>query len=364
MIAENPCNTMESAGLERENDHSEKLLPFEFFAAEKARQEAEDANFLEGAEPVLSAVDKLLSSEDLFNRIVIETDVRADVLRHLIDRRPPRRHDAARFDAGSLQNALQRLTNWVTAYLKERTFCDYAETPTLTVLHELFREAMDYGDLKVLIGTYGIGKTEAAKRFVDAFPRGGVRSVRGRPENRGALRVDIADGMSKSEFLGLLSRRLVPDLHGTPRFEVIREELRPGDLLILDEAQRLSKVPSALEIIRDLWEATGAGVVLMGNPHIKKKGPDGIIGNDMYGAFQNRAEIHSLQLTRADVDAWMVWKGWSGKELADRLAAIALRPDGGLRRLVEHANRAKRRIDGELDSREMLAFLKNLRTSA
>ena len=55
--------------------------------------------------------------------------------------------------------------------------------------------------------------------------------------------------------------------------------------------------------------------------------------------------------SRADVEAWMLWKGLSGKALADKLAALALRPSrgqfGGLRELEKLFAQVVRRNPGE-----------------
>lgn len=63
--------------------------------------------------------------------------------------------------------------------------------------------------------------------------------------------------------------------------------------------------------------------------------------------------------SRADVEAWMLWKGLSGKVLADKLAALALKPSrgqfGGLRELEKLFALVARRNPGETVTAELLS---------
>ena len=339
-----------------------RLTDQEYYTGRRAEREAWNAERLAEAEPIVSAVERRCHQEHLFNRILIETKLQEVELRALLDRVPPPQQATA-LNAGQFcsvdawRAALGVLVEWLKEDSRQRKAAPgHASTPTLRAIYSVLLEAMDHALLPVIIGSYGIGKSYAAEVLVDERPRS--------PGNPGAVLVELrSEDNTVSKCIETILRRLRHDSHGEGGYAGLCRVLRRGDLLILDEAQRLAKCGDGrmVEVIRDLWKDTGAGIALIGNPVMKRgKGGDGIVDNELYGAFLNRAEVHDFTKgnSRADVEAWMLWKGLSGKSLADKLAALALKPSrgqfGGLRELEKLFSQVARRNSGQPVTAEMI----------
>ena len=91
-------------------------------------------------------------------------------------------------------------------------------------------------------------------------------------------------------------------------------------------------------------------------------------GGIRYGAFLSRAVVHDFMRgnTREDVEAWMVWKGLAGKELARRFVELATSPSageyGGIRRLEKVLMAVSRRFPGqEITSELVLDYMRQAR---
>lgn len=347
-----------------------RLIEQQYYSRTRVEREAWNAERIAEAEPIVSAVERRCHQEHLFNRILVETNLQEAELRSLLERIPPPQEHAQLLQAGQLRSvtawreALGVLAEWLKEDARQRKAAPgHAPTPTLKAIYSILVEAMDHALLPVIIGSYGIGKSYAAKLLVDERPRS--------PTKPGAVRVKLRSADDTvSKCIDAILQRLRHDSRGEGGYAGLCRMLRRGDLLILDEAQHLAKCSDGrmVEVVRDLWDETGAAIALIGNPVMKRgKGGDGIIDNDLYGAFLNRAEVHDFTKgnSRADVEAWMLWKGLSGKVLADKLAAVALRPSrghfGGLRELEKLFAQVARRNPGEtVTAGTMLEALKVL----
>ena len=338
-----------------------------FYDQQRTEKETENAKRLAEAEPIVAALERRLQQEHLFTRILVETGIREEALRSLLDRVPPPKE--GRFvPAGMFPNekkwrdALHKVLAWLQEDAQQRKAAPgHAPTPTLKGIYSVLAEAMDHALLPVIIGSYGMGKSFAAEVLVQERPRS-----RNQP---GAVLVELrSEDNTVAKCIETILRRLRHDTHGDGGYAGLCRVLRRGDLLILDEAQRLTKCGNGamVEIVRDLWKDTGAGIALIGNP-VMKKGGDGIIGNELYGAFLNRAEVHDFTkgTTQADVEAWMLWKGLAGKALADKLVCVAVKPSrgqfGGLRELEKLFGQVARHHPGEAVTAEMLITALKLR---
>lgn len=352
MLLENPCPAGESA------NGGAEIAPFpkvarhlsdqDFYELERTRREAENAALLNEAEPVVAALERRLSQEHLITRILVDTGIKDEILHGLLDRRPPSRHLMTGYSEFEWREALAALAAWLAEDKQRRKAApDHAPTPTMKAIYSILVEAMDFGLLDVTVGCFGIGKSRAAEVLVAERPRS-----RHQP---GAILVELRSAdKTVHACIEYLIQRLRNDSNGSGGYSELCRLLRLGDLLILDEAQRLSTCGNGamIEVVRDLWKDTGAGIALLGNPDMKKRG-SGIVGNDLYGAFMSRAQVHDFSkgTTREDVEAWMLWKGLSGKALADKLVAVATNPRageyGGLRALQKLVEAAQRRHPGE-----------------
>lgn len=347
-----------------------RLIEQQYYSRTRVEREAWNAERIAEAEPIVSAVERRCHQEHLFNRILVETNIQEWELRSLLERIPPPQEHAQLLQAGQLRSvtawreALGVLAEWLKEDARQRKAAPgHAPTPTLKAIYSILVEAMDHALLPVIIGSYGIGKSYAAELLVGERPR--------TPTQPGAVLVELrSEDNTVPKCIETIVKRLRHDSRAKGEYAELCRVLRRGDLIILDEAQRLAKCGDGrmVEVIRDLWKDTGAGIALIGNPVMKRgKGGDGIIDNDLYGAFLNRAEVHDFTKgnSRADVEAWMLWKGLSGKVLADKLAAVALRPSrghfGGLRELEKLFAQVARRNPGEtVTAGTMLEALKVL----
>ena len=339
-----------------------RMTDQEYYDQKIAQRDAWSSQRLAEAEPIVSAVEKRCHQEHLFMRILVETSLHEEALRSLLQRTPPPEQptcvNAGQFrSVAAWREALGTLANWLKEDARQRRYAPgHAPTPTLRAIYSVLAEAMEHGLLPVIIGSYGIGKSYAAEVLVEERPR--------TPSQPGAVLVELrSEDNTVPKCIETILRRLRHDSHGEGGYAALCRVLRPGDLLILDEAQRLSECSGGrmVEVVRDLWKDTGAGVALIGNPVMKKgKGGSGIVDNDQYGAFLNRAEVHDFTKgnTRADVEAWMIWKGFTGKALAEKLCALALKPSrgqfGGLRELEKLFAEVMRRSHGEAATAERL----------
>lgn len=346
-----------------------RMTDQEYYDRKIAQRDAWNSQRLAEAEPIVAAVEKRCHQEHLFMRILVETGLHEEALRSLLQRTPPPEQptvmNAGQFRSVAAWNeALGTLANWLKEDARQRKSAPgHAPTPTLRAIYSVLVEAMDHALLPVIIGSYGIGKSYAAEVLVEERPR--------TPSQPGAVLVELrSEDNTVPKCIETVLRRLRHDSRGEGGYAALCRVLRPGDLLILDEAQRLADCSGGrmVEVVRDLWKDTGAGVALIGNPVMKKgKGGSGIVDNDLYGAFLNRAEVHDFTKgnTRADVEAWMVWKGFAGKALVDKLCALALKPSrgqfGGLRELEKLFAEVMRRSAGESVTAERLLDALKLR---
>lgn len=339
----------------------------EYYANARAEREAEDARQLAVAEPVIAAVETRLRQGFPFPRLILETGIRAEVLSQMLERQLPR-HFTGHYNMDSRAEVLNQLVAWLDQDAMERRHAalSCATTPTHRHIYNLAMEAKKYGSLEVLVGGVGIGKSWSAEALVADCPR--------RHNQPGAVLIELRETDKK---IGKCLDTLLAGIRGGPHhatggsaYDLICRELRPGDLVILDEANRLGNCDNGamVDVIRDLWKDTGAAFFLMGNPILK--GKRGVLDNELYDAFASRARIHEVPYnTPADVDTWMVWKGLSGKRLGARfreLAAIRVdakgntqppRP-GGLRKLAHIVEDVQRRHPGaELTEDLILGYL-------
>lgn len=366
MLLENPCpvgtETPDGAHVAPFPKIKRNMSDEEYYAWKKAETQAENARVVAEAEPIVAAVEKRLQQENILVRVLVETGVKEEVLRGLLERRVPR--DLARevYRPSARNDALAALAAWLSEDKKRRNAAPgHADTPTLKAIYRILAEGMEFGLMSVIIGAFGIGKSRAGELVVDEFPRS-----RHQP---GAVLVELrTEDTTVARCIESLCRRLRHDTHGRGSYADLCRLLRPGDLLILDEAQRLGNCDKGamVEVVRDLHKDTGAGIALIGNP-IMKRGRDGIIGNDLYGAFLSRAEVHDFTKgnSREDVEAWMLWKGLSGRRLADKLVALATKLSngqfGGLRELEKVYSQAARRHPGEAVTTDLVLEALELR---
>nr|WP_294563560.1 AAA family ATPase [uncultured Rhodopila sp.] len=195
---------------------------------------------------------------------------------------------------------------------------DFCETATATDLEILFRVCQAEGELGIVTGEPGVGKTTAAQHY--------------------AARNDFAFHITMSPAASMLVPCLArigeaigtyPSGSGACAWsDAIRSRIRSepeAQLLLIDEAQHLSD--AAVEEVRSILDATDVGVVFIGGREIRERWSGrrwAQLTSRVYQSIDIDAPI------AADIDAICTAVGIEGKRARDKLARVARMP-GGLR---------------------------------
>lgn len=197
---------------------------------------------------------------------------------------------------------------------------EWVDTPTSARISAALSYAQMAGDLVVVYGGAGVGKTKTIERYRDTCPN-----------------VFVLESTPTSGTVGGLLRCMVhtlgirlPSGHSDAMELAIRERLRGTDgLLIIDEAQFLNE--RALEVSRRIAELCGVGLALVGNETVYAQLTGRNRAADFAQLFSRIGKRVRLgRPTAPDVAA--VLKGWGieGKAEADLVHEIAAKP-GALR---------------------------------
>lgn len=195
---------------------------------------------------------------------------------------------------------------------------DICDTPTMTDLANLFHLCQAEGELGIVTGEPGAGKTTAARRYA--------------ADNRGAHLVTMSPAASAlvpslariGGMLGAFPSRSGACAWSDAICAELSYQLHPHVLLI-DEAHHLADI--SVEEIRAIFDATGVGVVFIGSREIRER-----------WAAKRWAQLASRVYQRidlagpmpGDIDAICVAAGIEGKRARDLMRRAAGMP-GGLR---------------------------------
>jgi hypothetical protein len=211
----------------------------------------------------------------------------------------------------------------------------YAVTPTFNQLQTLLSHAHRGRSLLAITGSWGIGKSQAARFYAATHPR--------THRAPGAVRVQFnSTDRTPAAALARIAEALAATgnaYRNGALMNSIGDALRPGDFLILEECQRLE---SALDVICSVWDDFGVGIAMIGNPVLSSS----IWGKRAtVGALASRAERWDFPANSPeDVEAWLAWKGMpQGLNATQRArflktcVEIATRPtqNSGLRALAD-----------------------------
>lgn len=200
----------------------------------------------------------------------------------------------------------------------------YIETPTARKVMNVLSYAQMAGDIAVIYGSPGLGKTKAIERYSLLNPS--VWHATMSPATKGVFpcmeEIAEAAGMrSIPTRLGRIQRSLIERFSGS------------CGLLIIDEAQHLSV--EALEGIRSLHDISGVGVALVGNEIVYARLTGGTRALNFAQLFSRIGKrLHLSKSLTADVAAVAESFGVTGKPELECLTAIASKP-GALRGMVK-----------------------------
>lgn len=235
---------------------------------------------------------------------------------------------------------LERLSRWLGMQEQARAQPQMPEAPAWvpTPTAERVLAALGYaqmaGDVAVVYGGAGLGKTTAVREYARRYPNVWIATVS--PATAGVAtsleEVCIACGMRDlPQGAARMSRAIVARIAGT------------GGLLVIDEAQHLTV--AALDAIRALHDATGVGLALVGNELVYARMTGGYRAaylDRLYSRIGRRVRLS--RATREDVErvagAFGVRNGALGL-----LAEIGARP-GALRAVVKTLRLATMMAEG------------------
>ena len=320
--------------------------------------------FTEPQQATLREVAARLASGHTMPRVSWLSSVPEEAIGRLLAGHPIRQYGSRVNDADAAE-AIAGLAEWLESE-KQGASDDsgYALTPTFSALQSLYEQAHQWGILVAVTGAWGIGKSEAARYYAANHPRthdeaGAVRiQFAGADRTTGAALAKIAEHL-----------RAVSHAHRNgSQMGAIEAALRPGDMLILEECQLLGE---AIDVISDLHDATGAAIVIQGNPDLS-----GMIWgkSTRFARLASRANRYDFpQSTADDVDAWLAWRGaGEGMTFAERKAltetacAIACKPaqNAGLRALADVFRVAEKVYGQKVDAGILAAMAAKLKPDA
>lgn len=330
---------------------------------ERQAQAAADARaadvraLMDAAAPIVQIVEALLNGGLALHRLISESGVSAADTHHLIQRREPHA-DGGPVDYGwndaRMRAAVQLWAAWAhsSATAQPRPL---APLPTYRTLYNLMAQAQQGKRLLVIVGGVGVGKTCAAQAVCAARAR--------RPEAPGAVRVEVREAdrsmwaLLRRLHAGVTHREFLPA--GRQAMTELCKVLRAGDVLILDEAQRLAHCANGrgVELVRELYDNTPASLVLLGNEEMHQRG--NVLDRSRHAALLGRARVYAREFLRPreeDVDVFMAWRCLSGIELRRWLVEIVTAPDagprgtplpGGVRLLADLCDRVEEAFPGQ-----------------
>lgn len=138
---------------------------------------------------------------------------------------------------------------------REELEIGFVSTKTTRRIAEVMRDAHEGGEVAVIYGQAGLGKTQAVKHYCEQNPAAVL--IEANPSFTALVLMRKLATACKVLNMGSLN-----DL-----FEAVADRLRDsGRLIVVDEAENLPL--RALEILRRLHDETGCGLVMSGMPRL------------------------------------------------------------------------------------------------
>ncbi|EBK0106046.1 transcriptional regulator [Salmonella enterica] len=239
--------------------------------------------------------------------------------------------------AGDNDRITSKALNWYEDYRQQTALSDvpqFVVTETVKEMHELFQSARVMGCINVVVGAPGVGKTAAARDYCS---------------RNNTWMITLAPAHSSvTECLQELSCALgLGEIKGGkgPLSRAIRRALTgKKGLVIVDEADHLSI--DGFEQLRAIQDATGVGMVLIGNPEgmsvIAQHRNDNL--TRLVSRMARTRKVNGV--LEADVEAIADAWGIAGKDERDEMQSIARKP-GALRILTNVLSQARVMSTGE-----------------
>ncbi len=239
---------------------------------------------------------------------------------------------------GNTEGMHDKLLKWYQIWLKSQDLSGapgVVKTQTFCDLHELFKAVRSLGIISVVVGVPGVGKTFAAREYCRKAANTWMLTLSPAHSSVTECLLEMADVLgldNPGRSKGALTRAIRRKLNGGKE---TKGQVRP--LVIVDEADHLTV--DGLEQLRAIQDATGVGMVLIGNPKqlasATHRGTD-----DLARLFSRFAMTKQLRKAKK-TDVAAVAKAWglTGEDELGLLQRIAEKP-GALRVLTHTLNHA------------------------
>lgn len=213
---------------------------------------------------------------------------------------------------------LFQLDAWLTAHDEERRQMarEYTEIDTGLYMSGLALEALEKKRLFHLIGGFGISKTKTMERFAAKHPM--------THEAPGAVYLSLTD---EDRTTAQVYQRLNDALRIGEKFKIrgrsigqrVRNALRPGDLVIVDEAN-YAFMSGTWSTFRDIYDASPASLMMVSN--IRSNGFVKAHQEEL-GSFLSRARTRTIEgNVKADGEKYAVALGYSCPKLIHEAGII------------------------------------------
>jgi DNA transposition AAA+ family ATPase len=286
---------------------------------------------LQGTEAVLAAVRSEIARGLTQNQVAREAGLSSASLAQLLGGNYPA--DPARL--------VSKLSKWLSLRREQAAQPQlpaapgYVATPTAERIVAALAYAQMAGDIAVIYGGAGVGKSSAAHEYRSRMPNVWVATMSPATAGVAPALEEVCLALGIRELPGgaaRMQREIVARLRGT------------GGLLVIDEAQHLSV--AALDAIRALHDATGVGVALIGNEQIYARMTGGVRAAWLDRLFSRIGKrLRVARATREDVAALAAAHGVGNPEAIKPLAAIGAQA-GALRGVTKCLRLARLMADG------------------
>jgi len=228
--------------------------------------------------------------------------------------------------AGNMQNVARKLQTWLQALDERKTAGklpdgpDWVPTPTSEKILAVLRYAQMAGDIALIIGGAGLGKSKTIHRYAKIAP------------NVWHVELTPATGSVMSclqEIAIALGLRDVPNSAAYLQRAIFARVRDTNGVLVLDEAQHMTV--QALDQVRSINDQTGIGLVLCGNERVYTQMSGGNRApflDRLYSRIGKKIILRKA--TTGDADAIIAAWGIEDSPCKDAIRKIAATP-GALR---------------------------------
>lgn len=233
---------------------------------------------------------------------------------------------------GDMAAVEAKVARWIDTTAAQRATQDslpvaptYVATPSAEKVIGALRYAQVAGDIAVVYGGAGLGKTTGITRYATAAPNVWVATMTPASASVVTALEEIADAVGLGGHNGGGAAKL--------HRGIVRRMTNTNGLLVIDEAQHLST--AALDQIRSIHDATGIGIAFVGNEQVYARMTGGNRAAYLDRLFSRIGKkVRLLRTTEADIHKLIEAWGIEEKACRTQLVEIALKP-GGLRGLTK-----------------------------